>query len=308
MLVAVALLRAAAASAQVDAALPAPATDAAAEEARTAFAEGLRYLRTEQWAQAEAAFKRSLELVPRASTRYNLALVLFKQRRARESLSGIDELLASQLGPGDERYHEYARTLRSLVIAELAQVRVGLEPSNAVLEIDGERVPATGSPRQVWLEPGPHRVQVAASGYAQQSALLNAARGEEQRWDFKLRLQQSAPSGARKTARTPAPSANTRNEHRQTAAHSAASTFSRVAPWVTVGAGALLLAGGVVAGVRAKNADDDFVEACPTLRNCDPDLQETEQDAQRQARLSTVLFAAGGALVTGGIIWHVLTP
>src|SRR5262245_11650009 len=64
-------------------------------EAQQAFFEGLRYLRDEQWARAEASFRRSLALVPRTSARYNLALVLFKQQHARESLLLLDELLAA---------------------------------------------------------------------------------------------------------------------------------------------------------------------------------------------------------------------
>jgi hypothetical protein len=287
------------------AAQPVEAANAASEQARADFAEGLRYLRAEQWAQAEGAFRRSLELFPRASTRYNLALVLFKQRRARESLSCIAEVLDSPLVQDEERYHEYARTLRPLVLAELARVSVVLKPADATLQIDGERVQGAGSPRNVFLDPGPRRVQITAPGYEPHDAVLNAERGEEQRWEFELGLVTSKPPSARAASAISAPPVNDRREH--TGARGP-STFARVAPWVTVGAGTLLLAGGVVAGVRAKRADDDFVEACPSLRNCDPDLEETQADAQRYARISGVLIGAGGAMVTGGIVWHLLTP
>jgi tetratricopeptide (TPR) repeat protein len=275
---------------------------ASSDQARASFSEGLDHLRALHWAEAEVAFRRSLEIVPRASTRYNLALVLFKQRRARESLAELDELLAAPQAAGDERHHEYARTLRPLVLAELVAVKVSVEPANAQLEIDDEALAASGSPRSVWLDPGPHRVLVSAPGYVSQRASLRAERGRTEQWEIKLVALPGDAPPAPERAKTRSRPVRAPREPAQR------STFARMAPWVTIGTGSLLLAGGVVAWVAAKRADDDFSEACPTLRDCDPALEETQRDVERYERLGTVLLASGGVLVAGGVVWQVVTP
>jgi hypothetical protein len=59
--------------------------------------------------------------------------------------------------------------------------------------------------------------------------------------------------------------------------------------------------------VLAKNADDEFVDACPTLKDCSASLKDKQDEATRLARISDVLLISGGALVTGGVVWRVLT-
>ncbi len=301
-----ALLRAAPAFAQVDGSGGAdPAAVASGDRARAEFSEGLRHLRAEQWAEAEAAFRRSLELVPRASTRYNLALVLFKQRRARESLRAIDELLATPAATGDERYHAFGRTLRPLVISELGRLTLVVEPADAQLELDGEPTSSTGSPRSIWAEPGSHQIRISAPGFAPQSRSWRAERGQDEKQGCKLvalaRVARAASRRARATEepRPTAPPARSTPEP---------ASLARVAPWVTIGAGSLLLAGGVAAWVRAKNADAEFTDACPTLTDCDPALEAKQDEVQRYARLGTALLAGGGVLVVGGVVWHIVMP
>src|SRR4051812_50133750 len=64
---------------------PARAPDT--EEARAEFENGLEALRNDRWPEAELHFRRSLELVPRPSTTYDLAYAVFRQRRPNESLA-----------------------------------------------------------------------------------------------------------------------------------------------------------------------------------------------------------------------------
>jgi hypothetical protein len=69
-----------------------------------------------------------------------------------------------------------------------------------------------------------------------------------------------------------------------------------------------LLAGGAIAGGLAKAADDDFVSACPSLRDCDPRLRGAREDAIERARLSNVLLLSGTVAVAGGVVWFLVAP
>lgn len=92
------------------------------EEARAEFEKGLEALRNDRWPEAERHFRRSLELVPRPSTTYDLAYVLFRQGRPKESLALL-EALERDRSPEAEHYREFAAKL-------LPQVRADLEPDH----------------------------------------------------------------------------------------------------------------------------------------------------------------------------------
>jgi hypothetical protein len=86
-------------------------------EARAEFARGLDALHAANWELAEKHFQRSLDLVARPSTRYNLAFVLFQQGRAGESQLMLEPLLARGDTALDRRYQEYAEALAARIRA-----------------------------------------------------------------------------------------------------------------------------------------------------------------------------------------------
>jgi hypothetical protein len=114
-------------------------------EARTAFADGLTALRASDWPLAEQHFRRSLELVPRPSARYNLALVLFMQNRAEESLAVLGDLLASH-DATEQNYREYAETLAARIRAKTAAAQPKPEAPPAPASVPPAK-PARGEKR-----------------------------------------------------------------------------------------------------------------------------------------------------------------
>jgi hypothetical protein len=88
----------------------------AESEARLAFEDGLRLLRAERWLEAEVRFRRSLALSPRPSTTYDLAFVLYKERRGRQSAEILQGLLELPSSGADTRYRDYARALLQRVL------------------------------------------------------------------------------------------------------------------------------------------------------------------------------------------------
>jgi hypothetical protein len=272
--------------------------DPSAERARQAFFEGLKQLHGEEWTAAEISFRRSLQFVRRESTLYNLALVLFKQRRPKESLAILYALLKVEPNgkTGEsERYRNYAETLLPHVRAQVSTVLLSISAPDASVRIDGESIAKKGHAWSAELDPGVHRVDISAAGFQSKHLELALKPGEEHRGRVELSALRSQGNGAPVTRSEPGS-----NSARPSNSHS-------LAPWVLIGLGSAALIGGVVTGVKAKQADDEFVERCPGLRNCDPELQSVEDEAARLGRLSDVLLVSGFAAVTGGVIWRVLS-
>ncbi|HLK35380.1 MAG TPA: hypothetical protein VKU41_01425 [Polyangiaceae bacterium] len=195
------------------------------DQARAAFVQGLDLLRGAQWVDAEASFRRSLALSPRPSASYDLAFVLYKQGRLRESAEVLQLLLTEPAGASDIRYRDYAATLAAVVAQEVSRQRIIATP------------PDTG------------------------------ARGTPPAEGSKLRA---------------------------------------VAPWLTLGAAGALLAGAVVTGFLAKQADDAFGAACPGYQRCDPALVPTRDRAVQLGHVTDALLISGGTLAVAGIALRIM--
>src|SRR5262245_43471797 len=150
----------------------APASDDSAGQARQLFERGVAALAGQRWLEAEALFRRSVELIPRSSSLYNLALSLFEQARYRECVAVIDRTLAN----ADERDLARSRTpalrLRERALLAVARYTLTLEPADAVVRIDGGEPLAGGAERELLLDPGAHRVAISAPGYQAQELAL----------------------------------------------------------------------------------------------------------------------------------------
>jgi tetratricopeptide (TPR) repeat protein len=78
------------------------------------------------------------------------------------------------------------------------------------------------------------------------------------------------------------------------------SDFEKYGPWATVGVGGVLVATGIVFGIRSGAKHDDAV-AAPGQR----DSAELQASAQQYATVANVLFVVGGVAAAGGIGWKV---
>jgi hypothetical protein len=268
-----------------------------ASDARFAFEHGLQLLRDQHWVEAEAAFRKSLATMSRASAQYNLAFVVFKQGRLRESIVLLQQLVNSDAAP-DPVYRNAAATLMSEALSGLAVLHLTVTPASAQVRADGEIVGVDGRERSVPLDPGEHDIEVTAPGF--QAAHIHvglAARGEERRT---IVLQASSlPEPERN--HEPAPAAALA----PTPAHS---WLARYGPWLTIGIGGALLVSAVTVGAVAKHADDEFSKQCPTHNDCDPSLKPKRDRVARLGTVSDVLLASGAVVVAGGLGWALLQP
>jgi len=108
--------------------LASPALADAKQEARTTFERGVEASRAQQWEEARAQFKRSLELLPKASTMFNLAVADIKLglgREALEQLDAFEHAATDEHGAMVERAHVLRPQAQALVESEQATAQSG---------------------------------------------------------------------------------------------------------------------------------------------------------------------------------------
>jgi hypothetical protein len=280
---------------------PAAATDDT-EQARLAFDDGLRLLRAEQWPDAEASFRRSLAHVPRASAKYNLAFVLYKQDKLRQSSELLQELLSSDDPALDSRYRDYAKVLLANVMAAVSVLHLVVQPETAEVRVDGHLVAISGKERSLPVDPGMHHVLVSAPGFnALASEVVTPAHSETRREMELTPLPAPAAGSALAPAQTTSQSAKRDDEPSRP-------LWLSAGPWVLMGVGGALLISSAVTGVLASKADRDFTKKCPTLEHCDPKLRATADKAEHLGAITNVLVISGAALAVGGVSWQLLLP
>jgi hypothetical protein len=273
------LLRASAASAQA----------IEDEPAKLHFEAGLEQLRAQQWPLAEAQFRSSLALVPRASTEYDLAFVLFKQGKLRESAEHLRRLLDAQQYADDARYAPAAKALLAEVVAQQPTLQLAIDPPHAQLRVDSELIAGSGSPRTLALDPGVHRIELSADGFVAQSLDINADAQTHKQREIALAPEAPARSAAAPAlAATPAPPAPV-------------DSWSAYGPWIVIGVGAALLVSAGITGIMAEHADANFTHQCPSHHDCDPQLKSQRDQVAALGHATDVLLAAGVAITVGGV-------
>jgi hypothetical protein len=285
---------------------PAPeGTQSEEERARALFSAGIAKIRDENWRAAESDLRRSHELVPRASTLYNLALVVFKQGRLTESLALASELIRTADPARDANHRQNAATLIGRIEQQMSVVEVTVAPADAAITVDGHPAQGVGERRRLIIEPGRHRLEFSRAGYTAESMEMALSSGKERMIDVKLEpVKPSAPPAVVTPDRPPAVQGQSRGL--SAIEHDSRSRSS--APWFIVGAGGALLGAAVVTGVMAKNADDDFVEKCPELEDCNPKLEPLQTRARTLAVATDVLLVSGGVAVLSGLASWYFTP
>jgi hypothetical protein len=286
---------------------PAPAATAeASERAHALFASGVDKAKAERWHAAESDFRASHALVPRPSTLYNLALVLYRQRRFQESIELCAAVLDSQDPPADAKHRAHAETLVSRIREQGAAIEVLVTPEHAAWSIDGHVMVGSGPRRQVLLAPGSHVFDFIADGFESRRVELAVGEGDRHTATVELTpVATAAPAPAHSNA-SPAqidarPEPPARPPARELSAR------DRTPQWILLGAGGALLAAAAVTGIAALNADAEFKDGCPDLRDCDADLASVQDRADTLATATDVLLVSGGLAVGGALAWMLLT-
>ncbi len=174
--------------------------------ARVFFDRGLHLASEDRHTEALELFRQSMQLVPRASTALNLAIELQRLGRGREALAVLDAL--PELSPSDQDRAD-ERTLRARILPSLATLIVRIGPTDiaeaAELTVDGEVVPSEGRERTVLLDPGSHRIAVAATGHLteRRSVTLLAGTSADERFELRSAAPDAVAAQAHEADPTP---------------------------------------------------------------------------------------------------------
>ncbi len=144
------------------------------DSARVAFAQGLDRARDARWSEALVAFRRSMDILPRARTLYNIVVALDELGRGAECVETIDALLGRRdLDAVDRRA---ALELADHWRPRLAMVTLDLSPPVAKVLVDGRDVRGDGP---IWLDPGQRRLRFEAEGFVPEELIVDAVAGAD---------------------------------------------------------------------------------------------------------------------------------
>jgi tetratricopeptide (TPR) repeat protein len=211
---------------------------------REAIEQALSEYEAHNYAEARAAFLRAHALYPNARTLRGLGMMEFELRNYVESVSLLEQALASQAKPLDPTLRAQTEAMLARAKGYVSSYALQLNPVPAGVRVLIDGVPIAYTPGQaLTLTVGEHSLQIQADGYRDERRSLSVKSGEQQALAIELHALQQAPAAAL-AARTPQ--------------RDSGGSGSLLGPALTIGGGVVAIAGfaiGAVALGKAKHAD-----------------------------------------------------
>jgi tetratricopeptide (TPR) repeat protein len=265
----------------------AQATGGDRDAARSLATEGFHLYATGKHAEALERFRGAESQYHAPPHVLYIGRCLAKLGKVVEARDAYQQLLAEQL-PGDapEQFVEAKQSAKDeapLVASRVARLSVEVDPPADGLRVslDSRELSAAELAAAVDVDPGEHRVEVHADGFASQERVVSLSDGAAQTIAFSLE-----PSGD--DAFTPSGGGS-----------------SLVAPVVLLGLGGVGIIVGAVTGGLALQKKGELDDACPSKVGCPRGSQELEEDGRTLGNVSTAGFVVGGVAAAAGVIWLV---
>jgi hypothetical protein len=334
--IAVALLSLAALTALPGPALAAP-TDSDRATARALAREGYEAQQRGQYAVAAERFARAEALVHAPTLLVGLARAEVGLGKLVEAHETYRRVLLEGLAPGAPpafaRALEDARREVEVLAPRLAWIVLAVSgPTSPRVRLDDAEVPVAALDVERACDPGAHRVEAAAEGYASGTQTFTLGEGEHRRVTIDLAPASSSatdPAIALATTTAPAPATSTSAppispepmlpEERpapppgraaaqpvDTPAPRSQATAARTLGIAALGVGAVGLLVGGVTGILAIDKHHSLGDVCPG-GSCPPGQSGDLSTYHTLTSISTVATVAGVALGTTGVVLLVTT-
>jgi hypothetical protein len=279
------------------------ASDKAAAEAL--FQEGRALLQQGQYEQACGKFAASQQLDGGFGTLMNLGDCFEKRKLTASAWATFKEAAALARAQGQAERESQARERAAALEGQLSKltVRVASVVSGLEVRLNGTPLPAAVWGTAVPVDPGTQHVEARAPGHRAYAADLVVSEGAGQQ-TLEIPVLEREPLAAvspSAPAVAPAPAA-------PTSAPAPASSTQRVAGYVVGGAGLASVVVGSIFGLRAISKNSDSKDYCRTDTLCSSHGLALRDDARDAAKVSTITFVAGAALVATGLTLVLTAP
>jgi hypothetical protein len=127
----------------------------------------------------------------RSSTLFNLGVALFRLSRHTRAVEVFERYL--EIGDDDGSRISEARRVLQEARAARSTVVLTVTPDAAQVRVDGDMLPGEGPERELVVDPGRHRITVAAPGHTEQILSLELLPGERKRETAHLVAMGAAP-------------------------------------------------------------------------------------------------------------------
>jgi tetratricopeptide (TPR) repeat protein len=178
----------------------APTARVSADELPPGYAEAvtaaLNELEADNYPEAREEFRRAHAIFPNARTLRGLGMVEFELRNYVQSVTLLEEALASNVRPLDGKLRTDAESLLARAQRYVGEVAIDVEPSEANLVVDGSPL-RVNDKNVIRLEVGEHTLEAQAAGHIAEKRTVQVVGGE--RVDLRIRLSTPTAKAARES-------------------------------------------------------------------------------------------------------------
>jgi hypothetical protein len=285
------------------------------ERAAALFDEAEQFMSRRDWTAACSRLSESQKIDPQLGTQLHLAHCYEKQGKLASAwinFRAASELAAQRNASGkSEPREDVARRRAAALEPRLSTVTFSVanpERSGLSVEYDGEKLDHARWSGSFPVDPGPHRVRVTAPGREDWNHMFEV-RGEAQR--LSVAVPELAPRAAN-LAVAPEPHGDVVEASADSASHTTQLNPTRLAGWITGGAGIIGVGLGVAfaVDVRSKLDERDALcpkNACPSARDARR-IEALNREARAGANRANVAFIAGGVAMATGLALVLFAP
>ena len=237
-----------------------------------------------KYSLALGRYREALDAWDHPAIRYNAAVALIHLDQPLIAYEHLEAALKWGAAPFEAKTYEQAQIYQKLLSGQIAELEVSCAEPGAEVLLDGERLfVGPGSVRRR-MHPGPHQLAASKPGFVTEATAVDLQAGQLHREAVTLRVVTLPPV---KLVRR----------------------WSTWVPWSVLGAGAVVGLIGIPFMVDGRaqmdRFDSDLARLCPTgcTQSQIPSTVFSSRVTSNTENIAAIsLFAAGGALITTGVV------